>query len=167
MKFIYGCQRVQRNTETGKLEHAPPVLVVEGEHVESGKIVDIDGPCELVTDPENRPLEVARCRDHGHTIWIQTSASIRMDSHLQPFRPDAKRVWVCSTVALAHPGTYSAGAIVFDTDVGQRSARHIRLLGPSRVIFDEHNPVSGYCPCRVSHAHRMWIETEGEIEFVA
>ena len=167
MKCIYGCQRVVRN-ESGKLAHAHPVLIVEGDSVDSGKIVDVQGPAEILTDRENQPPEVRRCKDHCHSIWIQTVSPVSTDGAVVPLRtPETKRIYVCTTVAKAEPGTYQQGAIIFDSAEGQRTARHLKLLGPSRIIFDEHNPIIGYCPCKQSHPHRMWIETDGEIELVA
>ncbi len=164
MKFIYGCQQIARDPETQKLKHLPPILVREGESVDHCRVLAIRGPSEIITNREDPPAEVKACKDHSHSIWIQTEAPVDPSPGSVKVA-DAKRIYICGTVAKS-PDDYQQPAIVFDSPEGQRCAKHIRLLGESRVVFAEHESIIGYCPCKVQHPHRMWIETYGDIEFV-
>ena len=164
MKFIYGCQRIGRHPETGRLEHQPPIIVAEGDEVLTYDACDILGPSTMLTNRERQPEEVAACKDHVHSIWLQTR-SVVVPSE-EP-HPDSRRkylIYVCGIVAHSDPGTYEQGAVVFEDRSGQRCAYSIVIAGPSRVVYDEHNPVNGYCPCGKNHPHRMWIETDASIE---
>lgn len=170
MYYIYGCQSVHRNAN-GFLEHQPPIVCVSGDAVIRASKLCINGPsqfgcAEVASEGEQfdtRPPEVRRCRDHGHTLWLETEApfSDKYAGHLNL----PKRIWICHTVCKA-PKDYKQGPIVFDSEDGQKTARLIRLAGTCEVIFDEHNPVIGYCPCGQTHSHRLWITTEDAIEVV-
>lgn len=165
MKIIYGCQQIARDPETQRLIHLPPILVREGESVDHCRMLVIRGPSEIVTNRDDPPAEVKVCKDHSHTIWLQTEAPVDPSPGSVKVA-DARRIYICGTVAKAPPGTYKQAAIVYDSDDGQKCAKHLRLLGESRIVFAEHDEIIGYCPCKVRHPHRMWIETYGEIEVV-
>ena len=168
MRILYGCQRVLKGADE-KLAHTTPILIAEGEKVSFAAAVLIDGPSEFITDrTENRPAEVRACKDHVHSIWLQTEAPVI------PLRETAisevdgmKRIFICGTVAKAEPGVFKAGAVVISEDSGQRCVKRVKILGPSRMIFDERKPIDApFCPCKQPHSHRLWLETESDVEVI-